>query len=185
VSSRIDRAQRRTRQDFLSSAEGFITQEPGNLGVVQSASIPVTTAGNGIAYFTMIGLRAGEVVTNLITYMTVNGAGLTLTKLALFDTTGVRLAVSADVSATFTSGAAKLGVVPLITPYAVPADGAYYAAWLSVGTTGPTLARGNGTFDAIATAGKARRFGKQASQTDMPSPATIIAGGPAFWFGVS
>lgn len=182
---------RTEREDLLSAAEGFITQEPDAAQVVLSAGSALTS---GNLYGQMVALRAGEIVTSL-TYqaMTANAAVVTLIKAALLDVNGNRLAVSSDQQALFTAGALpRLVPVPMVTPYVVPADGAYFTAILFTGTTGPTLLRGNATFDTMALTGKRARNFRLGSQTDIQTTNAMRAGdllagagGPGHWVGVS
>jgi hypothetical protein len=182
VEREFTRERANTRSELITRAQGFITQEPSNMGMGGTA----TAIASGTLYATTVGLRAGEQVTALTMMMNTAGATLTLAKFALLDAAGGRLAVSADGSASFISGAPKLVTLPMLATYVVPADGVYHASALFVWSgTGPALVRFQGGFDDYGLAGKLRRFSKVAGQTDIQAANTLALGGPAYWFGVS
>lgn len=169
------------RTALLASGRGYITEAPVNNGATSGA----TALTSGTIYFTAIGLLAGDVVSNISTLMTVNGSTLTLTKVGLYDASGTRLASSADASTSFASGAAKIVTIALSSAYTVPSDGLYYAAVVCVGTTPPTLSRGQASLSDNALSGSRLMFGRQTSQTDLIASATIGTGGPCFWVGIT
>jgi hypothetical protein len=170
------------REDLVLRGQGYVAYGPTNMGAISASS----AVASGTAEFTAVGLHAGEIVTNVTCVMLTNGATLSLVKVGLYDKTGTRLAISADNSASFTSGAPKLITTALTAPYTVLADDLYYLAIIAVGTTGPTLGRGNGTFDAPKLGGTSPAIAaRQAGQTDLPSSATYTAQGPAYWLGAS
>lgn len=139
---------------------------------------------SGTMVATLMPVRANVTITNVCVEMTVNAATLTLTRVGIYSpiAAGVLLASSADQSALFTSGAAKIVQVPLSTPYTPTADGDVYAALICVGTTPPTLWRGAGATAGHTTA-NVNSWVQQTGQTDLPGPATFSAAGNAFWFG--
>jgi hypothetical protein len=111
----------------LLDAEGIIAETfPNALAGFQ------TGGGVGIAYWTALGLRAGDIVSGLV----VNASavnGVTLAKVALYDTSGNLLASSANQSALFATTGWKQ--VPFSTAYPVTTTGACYAGFASTGTT--------------------------------------------------
>jgi hypothetical protein len=109
---------------------------------------------------------------------------VTLFKVAVFDASGNRVAVSADASSTATSGTG-LKSAALATPYLVPNDGGYYLGAVSVGGTSPTLVRGASAITGYdGSSGSGQKISAvQTAQTDAPSTATLVASGTAFWFG--
>jgi hypothetical protein len=171
---------RKERWELLCAAQGLVAES-----FDRETGLNATALATQNAFYSLVPLRAGEVVTNIVVQMTANGATLTLTKVGLFKKDGTQLGVSADASASFTSGASKNVAVPLITPYIVPTDDAYYASILCVGTTPPTIAR-----TSVVNAGQiigsgVRRYALQASLSDMPSPAVFADAGLGYWFGIT
>lgn len=138
-----------------------------------------------------VGLYAEEKISNLSVAFAAAGSGITLSKVGLYSSTGVQLAVSADQGTSWQTSGIK--TIPLITPYVVAATGTYYVGILVVFTTsGPTCARttGAGVFQQFALAGKLAAYYAQAGQTDLPNPATFnaspsVSTGTEFWCGLS
>lgn len=129
-----------------------------------------------------VGLIAGEVITGIALELTNTPSSLTLAKVALYDKSGNRLAVSADQSAGWTGAAHK--DIAFTAPYTVLKDDLYYLCLLVVCTgTTPTLLRTGSVSASAANASNsgARPFVGQGSQTDMPGTATFVAGQGGFW----
>lgn len=105
--------------------------------IVAAANNTALTAG--VVYLVRVTVPAATTITNVV--MFVNTAGVTLSNcyVALFDTSGTRLGVSADRSTAWQSSGTKVN--PLTSPVSVTA-GSYYAAMLANGTTPPTVQRG-------------------------------------------
>ena len=106
--------------------------------------------------------------------------------MALYDTSGNRLAVSTDQ----TTGLDSVGMktVAMSTPYTVTTSGAYYVAVLVNNSgTPPTFGRNNSNSTMTAGIGSGARIaGVQTGQTSMPSSGTIGTGATIdFWIGVS
>lgn len=132
----------------------------------------------------IVPLRAGDVVTNVLSLVTTAGSSLTLVKFGLYSSAAALLASTADVKADFAGTGEKTAA--LSSPYTVTANGVYYLAVLGVGTTPPTLAGftlNSGTQEAVGDG--VRLSGQQVSQSDLPSTATIAATGTLAWLGVS
>lgn len=143
---------------------------------------------DGVAYFMKIGLRAGDVVTNIVIGITTAGTATTLSKAGLYTKAGVQLAASADQGSAWNSTGIKS--VAMGTPYTVPADDGYYVCVVSKATTTlATLLRGANNSLATAAVGTGMaEIGTQTAQTDLPSPATITFGSGSpqgFWVGIS
>lgn len=135
---------------------------------------PATVAlTSGLVYAVLVGLKAGETITNICTLVTTGGSSLSLVKFGLYDTAGTQLAVTADVKANFAGSGVKTSA--LTSPYIVPSSGAYYAAVLCTHTgTGPTIPRSAAlTFTAFGS-GVALVAG-EAGQTDLDSTCTLTA----------
>jgi hypothetical protein len=138
-------------------------------------------------------LPAAITVTNIAIYAVNAGATLTAGQslVGFYDSGGTQRAVSADQSASWTSGGLK--TVAMTTPYAAAA-GTYYVALLCNGTTPMGPARTNSSGAIIANAGLSAanfRFGIAATgQTVMPAsftPASMTAGVGAvgYWCAIS
>ncbi len=173
------------RIDRRTSAQGLITETfPRQTGVANTASTTGTIYGAGVYLF------AGEVVTNLSIIITTAANTSTFAKVCLYDTAGNRLAISADQGLGWDTGGLK--TVALTAPYLVPVTGWYYAAYLSVATTGPSTCGSNGTAAALLAmcvpvgAGFIPWF-TVAAQTDLVNPVTIAAGAAPTpkWIGLS
>lgn len=164
------------RAQFQLNARGLLA-ESLELAAANAASISVSGTMNAA----LVGLRAADQVGSVAVCVTVNGATLTLSKVALYTAAGVLLGSSADASASFTAGSTpRIVVVPLASTVAITADGGYYLAALFVGTTPPTLQRGAALSSVAAGAG-ALGWGNQAGLADIPSPAVIVAATNARW----
>lgn len=134
------------------------------------AASNVSILANQSLYFVAVGLLAGQTVTNVGWFQTAAGSSLTLLKTALADKTGKILAVSADSSAAPGSSNSYVALA-MGTPYVVPNDDVYYLCVLAVGTTPPTLSRGQnqtGAGDEVP-GSSVIRAGILASQSDFPA----------------
>jgi hypothetical protein len=139
---------------------------------------------DGYAYFVAIGLKAGDVVTNISVVVNTVGATVTLSKVGLYSTAGTRLAVSADQGAAWESTGMK--TIAMGTPYTVLTDGAYYVAVVCKATTLPYLIRGaTQTYSYLKVGTGIYPYGIQTGQTDLPASATIGGGGLGIWAGIS
>ena len=149
-----------------------------------------TTAG--VLWLQRVQIRKPVSVTKLY-YGVVSIAGLSLTSsqcfAGLFDSTGQRVAVTADISAGFTAGNSELAFT--LTGAVTLQPGYYWAAMLLNGSTLPTLARCQGQIGGLGNSqvGSAKRFGTVLSaQTTMPTsftPSSIAnAVGSGHWVGL-
>lgn len=121
-------------------AQGWFTETLPGAAVTSTSALTTSRA-----YFSMMPLLAGDVVSSLTIKQTVVGSTLSLGKVGvgtLSGTTMTPVAVSADINATFT-GTAGQKQIALTAAYTAPADGVYYAMIVAVGTTGPTITRTN------------------------------------------
>lgn len=141
------------------------------LGVLVPVSFGTTVSGVAVCIQTA---AAGTLPTNMF--------------VALYDLTGVRLAVSANIDALANWNATGLFSFAFTTAWTVTADGAVYAAILKdgvFGTTEPQIA----TMTAVTGTGSklgANAAGAvtQAAQATMPSPATLVANDSYPWLAL-
>lgn len=166
----------KSRADIKNKAAGYIA-ETCDLGSLRD--VPGTVATSGSTSASLVGLRAGDVITSMTYYcITSAGTGLTLVKMGIATKAGVVLATTADFHASLATG---INTVALTTPLTITADDGYFFCFTSVGTTGPTLVRGVVTPITVpALNGGALRFSQTAGQTDLVTfaPAAFTVG---FW----
>lgn len=174
------------RNQARNTSRGIIS-ESSDWGAVQAGNIPVANAASGNAVMGLVGLRAGDTVTNCICFLTVVGTSLTFAKLGLFTSTGTFLAATGSVSGTFNVGTG-FKVVPLTAPYTITADGGYYVAYLQygAGATGATLGRSNAQTPSGTQIGTGARLGAQVlNLTDLSANLTPADVNIHYWFAVS
>lgn len=138
------------------------------------------------AYFQLMPFRAGDLVTNIhVMIITTGSSSTTKCKVALFNTAGTQLAVSADLGTSWETTGLKTHA--LGTPYSVPTDGVIYVAIHHVASTAATILRATAVAGVHTAVGSgAFILGAQTGQADMPSPATIAnASQFGFWMGWS
>lgn len=108
--------------------------------------IPTSGNTNGTVQLSLVGLFAGQIVTNLICFVVVAGAALTFVKMGIYNKTGSLLGATAECS---TSGGFNtttgFKVIPLLAPIVIPNTDGYYVGFLQWGnlSTGATIMRGN------------------------------------------
>lgn len=168
------------RTELAMRAQGFLT-ENFDRSISQGGQISI----DGTAYFMLIGLRAGDTVSNIALAVSTVGVTPTLSKVGLYSKTGVQLGVSADLGTLWTTTSSiKFG--PLITPYVVPVDDAYYASFICKAATLPTFLRGSTSAVFASNSPGYNPGGTIPGLTDMPSPATIGNASPiAYWVGIT
>lgn len=163
---------------FLIIAPGNIRPSSGRIDLVK---VPLPVSGT---------------ITNVLLSQNQAGAGLTAGQnlVAVYDSTGARIGVSADQSATWAAGTAEPRTIPLVTPVAVTGGrGAYvYVAVLSVGTTTVglrALAAPGGTFFNLPNPpAKYWVASNLTGQTSLPASLDLTANVPgnnSYWAGVS
>lgn len=144
---------------------------------------------SGTAYYTLIPLKAGLLITNIhVIIATAAGASVTASKVGLYDSTLNRVAISADLGTSWQSLGLKTHA--LTSPYVVPEQGAYYvAAFCTFTTTAPATYRHPGPTGAQGSAAIGsglKPWGSQTGQTDLPSVAVLSGtANPPMWYGVS
>lgn len=177
----VSRAPRSSRDDLARHAAGIVTETMLYPAGHANASAPASGTMVGI----IVGLRAGDVVTNLSCVLNSGGSGLTLVKLGLCAIDGTLLASTADAKASFTTSGLK--TIAVSSPYTVTADGGYYIVYLATNSGGaqPALMRG-GSYALPVIGSGAKRHVQQTGQTDLPASATLAIGdGNWYWFAAS
>lgn len=172
----------RDRNQLRATACGYISETAPLVGV----SSTVALSAQGVRA-TSLGLRAGDVVTNIIVCVQTAAAGTAgVVTVGFYSAASALLASSADVQASFTSTGQK--TLAVSTPYTVPADGLFYAAILmstAYGTTQPAIMSAGGAGGSVALAGKSRPWWLHGGQASLPNPATPGDTSAAPWFAVS
>lgn len=158
------------------------TYTPADQNLIAWTHDPATIRSTGIAtvsgtvYLMKVKIvNRSTVVTNVIIGVETAGATLTAGQslVGLYDSTGTRLAVSADQAANWVSTGMK--TVALTAPQTL-AVGTYYVAVLSVGTTPPQLSTcggGNTNLSIGLTTATARFLVGPAAQTSLPASITL------------
>lgn len=176
------RAQKRTRGDLATTARGLIS-ETFPLGACTASLAVANQALRGTA----LGLRAGDLVTNIVAYVSVAASGTAgAVTVGLLDATYNKLVISGDVHASFAATGAA--VCALTTPYTVLADGLYFpvlSMTTAFGTTQPSLVAGGATGVSGAISTNPRPAWLQGGQSSIPTTATPADTATAAWFGVS
>lgn len=160
------------------------TFTPADQNLVSWTYDPSCIRGTGVAsvsgtvYLMKVKIvNRSTVVTNVI--IGVEGAGVTLTAgqnfVGLYDSTGARLAVSADQASSWTSTGMK--TIALTAPVTLNV-GSYYVAFVSNGATPPTLATGAGNNVNISvglSSGALRYIIGPTAQTSLPASITLTS----------
>lgn len=179
------------RQQVMSTALGIISENyrvsvANNTGAFPSQRIQGS----------LLGLCAGDVVTNLVFAVGVAAAGTapTLLRCALLDKTGKVLVRTNDLSASAIWTSVGYAVAPLTAPYTVPATDGYYVVALENGAFGTTNVAVyiwvvTASLDVAIGSGVPLGFNQDA-QTDLPavgSSVTMTVGGNSsrLWVAVS
>lgn len=156
--------------DWKPSDHGLLgwTQDPAGCSTVATLSA-------GTIYLSKVVLRKAATVSSIWIALTSAGSGLTAGQnlAGLYDSSGNRLAVSADQSSSWTTASSKqISIAPQSL-----AAGSYYVAVLANGTTVPQTMRGgsaSGTGLNVALALTAARFlDFGTGQTSLPSTITL------------
>lgn len=141
-----------------------------------------TTLVSGTVNGVMVGLRAGEIITSMVTMVQTAATSATLVKFGIYDTAGNQLAVTADASATFNSGTGQK-TVDLTSPFKVSTTGVYYAVVLAVGGTPPQLYRADANANWSSWNGALHRSVAEAAQTDLDATCTFSVSALPIWIG--
>ena len=171
-----------SRDQIRETGLGHITATSAAVGISTNLAL-VAQALRG----TGLGLRAGDIVTNIIVLVQTIASGTPgVVYAGLLDSNYNRLVISADVNTLLTT----LGqaVLPLTAPYTVPTDGLYFPVILmatAYGSTQPSLIAGGLAGISGAIAGKPQPTFVQTGQATIPTTATPAATSGAPWFAVS
>lgn len=169
---------------FASRAEMRLLQ----LGMF-TENIQYQSAGSTLALATgdvrasAVPFLKGEVARTLYCHVTSAAVGGSHAQMALWDTTGVLLANSADAPTALQS--TGLIAFALTSPYTIPQSGLYYVGVFQTAvTTQPTLLAGNVTSASQPVSGFPNPVWRMSGQAALPSPATVTTAGGTLWFGV-
>jgi hypothetical protein len=157
---------------------------PSDQGLIAWTMDPSTTSANGTQlsagyiYMLQVVLRQSATISKIDVVVGVAGAGLTSGQClaGLYDSSGTRRAVTANMSTTWTSAGDK--VMSLTSSYTAAA-GRYYIALLCNGTTSPYFACGSALGanftpgNANLTAGNYRWCLSASGQTTLPTSVTL------------
>lgn len=165
-----------TRERIAQMARGILA-EPAPPWTTNGTAIPTANAASGTMQLCLVGLRAGDTVTNIVAPVQTAGTALTFVKMGLFNSTGGFIAATASVSASFNGISTPAAVVtPLTSAYSVTADGGYYLGFLQYGSgaTGATLLRfvSNSATD-IAYGSGVRGHASVTNQTDISADVVL------------
>lgn len=170
-----------TPESIRLAAQGLVSQNYDRQ-LIDGSTILV----DGTVYYMSVPLRAGMVVTDISLIVSSGGNGTSTSKVGLYTSALAKVAASDDQgSAWDTTG---FYTIALADAYTVPTSGLYYVAILAkTATTMPTMYRASAsnTFAMVALTGKAKSWGSQTGQTDLPTTATIGSAGIAYWVGLS
>lgn len=139
------------------------------------AAVTGVIVATGVVYLHRFVVTQGFLASNIIATVTTQGSTLTASQsfVGLYNSSGTRIAISADQSVAWTTTGAK--TMALTTPvWLVP--GTYYIGLVSVGTTPPTFASAGGFQNAYnaGLTGAALRHGSQLTgQTTLPASVTL------------
>lgn len=184
-------------QDLQDQIESYALFGPDDHNLITWTMDPaLTQAGtiltSGVLYLARMKLPEASTVTNIIASVTTGGASLTASQnfAALYTSTGTRIAITADQSASWTGSGAKTMALAG-GPYTLSA-GTYYGALLANGTTPPTFLRAHGvstsTLNIGLTAAAGRSLTSGTSQTSPPASVTLGSASldfKAWWLALS
>lgn len=169
----------RSRNDLVNTAVGIIAET-----TQQHEASGTNNPASGVLLGALVGLRAGETVSNLSVMISNVGASVTLIKLGLYNKEGTSLLAStASFHATLAQG---VNTIAVTTPYVVPADDAYAIVGVSVAGTNVTWRVAGATAVALNGfgSGMGRAF-QQTGQTDLPASITKAAAANMLWAAAS
>ncbi len=174
------------RASVLTTGLGILTQTWNAEAPGQQAPLV-----SGTIYCCAVGLRAGDVVTNMLASVATAGSGTTptLIRQGVADSTGKVLAVTADSHASAVWTSAAVASVALTAPLTIPSQGLYYLCIIEVGAFGTTPMQLRGASNSGsgpgAVSGFPRSLATQAGQADLPAVnSSITLGGSTtigFW----
>lgn len=140
---------------------------------------------DGTIHFVSVSMFAGMRISGTCIGITTAGVALTLSKVGLYDTSGNRLAISADQGTAWQSAGPQ--TIPFTAAVTITTTGIYYGAIISKGGTPAAPFRIGQSMVGMGVVNSGLLpFGLQAGQTDLIASATIVAGSgssPIPWFG--
>lgn len=159
------------RYSLTTQARGLIAETLD--GRNSSATGPMI---GGVVSYVAVGLRAGDIVTNIGFFVATAGTVMTLSKVGLYDKLGNRLALSADQGASWATAGYKR--IAMIAPFTILATDIYYLAAVSAFTVAPQIPRGaqNAGLGSFIEPGLPANYYGQAGQVDLPVAAVFAAG---------
>ncbi len=142
----------------------------------------------GTVYLVAIGLVSGDIVTNILANIASAGTGTTLSKVGLYDSSGNRLARSADQGSAWNTVGSY--TIALTAPYTVTSTGLYYLAVIATASsTVPALWSTviSGVGDIPFAGGSAPwAVGTSTGLSDLPSSLSFgTTGATGYWMGWS
>lgn len=151
----------------------------------RQAAAGSTAAITGTVYGMLVPFRAGDVVTNVHVNLNAAGASMTLSKVGIYDTSGNRLAASADLTTAWQASGAKTHA--LSAAYTVPTTGCRYLVLLGVSGSMPQFWRSTAAQSTMtAFSGGSLPFVAEASQTDLDATCTfVVTNSIGYWIGWS
>lgn len=174
-----------TREQLLVTGQGLIAQV-----AARELFTNTTAIVSGTIYGSLVGLKAGDLVTNVHLcfssgFTGFSGVGAVA---GIYTSAGVKVAETSDQQALL--AAAGFKTFPLTSAYSVPSSGAYYLAFLAITsgagsvyriTTSAIAANQN-----VAVGSGVIPHGVMASQTSLVSSATFVTTNSfAPWMGCS
>lgn len=168
-----------TRESVRLAARGLLME---TYDLTAARDIPTATATTGTAFVVLVGLLAGDLISNLVCLcQTSAGSGLTLAKMGLWSSAGTLLRATADFHSTLTT---SFNDNALTSPYQIPTTGGYYIGFVAVGTTGPSLVRSVATaaISGASLNSGALLTGSAATQTDAANITIVSGAGTGFYF---
>lgn len=176
------------RSELALTGRGLIA-EPVPLLAANTTQIPTAGTTSGTLVASLVGLRAGDVITSISCFLTTTGTSLTFAKLGLLDSTGTFLKATAESSTVFNASSPSLKTVNLTSSYTATADGSYYVCFLQFGSgaTGATLAcaRNGAVLLGQSINSGLRACAQVATQTDIAAGTYTLADSQnCWWFGL-
>lgn len=174
------------------SSQGLVAETFSRTMVINSTA---PGAVSGTLQCAIANLYQGTSITNLSIAISVVGTALTLAKLGVYSSAGVRLAATADMSAAFNAAIGTKTSAVTGGPISAPSTGGYYFCVLQVGATPAAYAHGSSgasmsIYSAIGTGVLPAPI--QSGLADLPGTATLVAPGTvapdvgrAPWIGAS
>lgn len=168
----------KNRSTILAEAQGLKGENFPRLTASASGTLTDGTVQGVLTPF-----LAGDTITNLHVFVTVVAVTASVSLVGVYNSSGTRLAQSADLGTAWESTGTKTHA--LTAPLTITSTGGYYLAVISKGATPVSLLRGVNTGISSSPAGGSVLAFTDAGETSLPSTATMAAGGQATWFGWS